>query len=109
MDRKTQWITRLFFLLFTVSVSVAVLPGGIVNVHGLFGEVTACVIVEDEDHAEEQIRDKYYEAIQKVKGINIINIWFEVLLVAVCICFWANIKSLPRGDTIITLKVRMDN
>ena len=49
MGRKKYWIIRLFFALFTMSVSVAILPCGIINVHGLFGEVTAHVIVEDKE------------------------------------------------------------
>lgn len=47
MDKKKYWILRLFFVLFTMSVSVAILPCGIINVHGLFGEVTTYVVVED--------------------------------------------------------------
>ena len=109
MDKRKYLIIRLFFVLFTMSVSVAVLPSGIINVHGLFGEVTTAVVVEDEAQEIADIKFRYYEKAQKVKGINIINIWFEVLIEAVCISFWANLVRLPRCDTIVTLKVRMDN
>ena len=30
MDKKKYWIIRLFFVLFTISVSVAILPCGII-------------------------------------------------------------------------------
>ena len=40
MKEKKQWLIRLFIILFSVSVSVAVLPCGIINTCGLFGEMT---------------------------------------------------------------------
>lgn len=109
MDKRKYWVIRLFIVLFTISVSVAVLPCGIINVHGLFGEVTTSTVVEDKDQEIANIKSIYHEKIQKVKGINVLNIWFEILITVVCICFLANLIRLPRGDTIVTLKVRMDN
>ena len=44
MKEKKQWLIRLFIILFSVSVSVAVLPCGIINTHGLFGEITSSTI-----------------------------------------------------------------
>lgn len=109
MDKRKYWVIRLFIVLFTMSVSVAVLPCGIINVHGLFGEVIASTVVEDKDQEIVNIKSIYYEKIQKVKGINVLNIWFEILITVVCICFLTNLIRLPREDTIVTLKVRMDN
>ena len=109
MDKKKYWILRLFFVLFTMSVSVAILPCGIINVHGLFGEVTTYVVVEDKEQEIVSIKDVDNIKIQTVKGINILNMWFELLIIVVCISFCANLIQLPRGDTIVTLKVRMDN
>ncbi len=43
MDKKKYWIIRLFFVLFTMSVSVAILPCGIIKVHSLFGEITTYI------------------------------------------------------------------
>lgn len=109
MDKKKYWIIRLFFVLFTMSVSVAILPCGIINVHGLFGEVTTYVVVEDKEQEIVSIKDVDNIKVQTVKGINILNIWFELLIIVVCISFCANLIKLPRGDTIVTLKVRMDD
>ena len=109
MDRKKYWILRLFLVLFTMSLSVAILPCGIINAHGLFGEVTAHVIVEDKEQEIIRIKDIDHKKIQTAEGINILNIWFELLITVVCISFCANLIKLPRGDTIITLKVRMDD
>ena len=50
-----------------------------------------------------------YEKVQTAKGVNTFNIWFEILIAVVCISFFANLVNLPRGDTIVTLKVRMDD
>ena len=109
MDKKKYWIFGLFFVLFTMSVSVAILPCGIINVHGLFGEVTTYVVVEDKEQEIVSIKDVDNIKVQTVKGINILNIWFELLIIVVCISFCANLIKLPRGDTIVTLKVRMDD
>ena len=72
MDKKKYWIIRLFFVLFTMSVSVAILPCGIINVHGLFGEVTTYVVVEDKEQEIVSIKDVDNIKVQTVKGINIL-------------------------------------
>ena len=46
---------------------------------------------------------------KQIKGINIYNIWFEVLICVICMIYIQYIFRLPREDTIITFKVRMDN
>ena len=109
MGRKKYWILRLFFVLFIISVSVAILPYGIINVHGLFGEITAHVIVEDKEQEIISIKNADYKKVQTANGVNILNIWFELLITVICISFCDNLIKLPRGDTIVTLKVRMDN
>ena len=109
MGRKKYWMLRLFFALFTMSVSVAIFPCGIINVHGIFGEVTTHVIVENKEQAIISDKDAGQKKVPTAKGINILNIWFELLIIVVCIIFCANLFELPRGDTIVTLKVRMDN
>ena len=109
MDKKKYWILRLFFVLFTMSVSVAILPCGIINVHGLFGEINTYVVIEDKEQEIVSIKDVEHKKVQSVKGINVLNIWFEILITVVYISFCANLIKLPRGETIVTLKVRMDN
>lgn len=109
MDKKKYWIIRLFFVLFSMSVSIAILPCGIINVHGLFGEVVTSTVVEDKGKEIVNIKSIDHEKVQTVKGVNILNVWFEIMIAVVCISFCANLAKLPRGDTIVTLKVRMDN
>ncbi len=99
---------RLLIFLFTVSVSVTVLPCGIINSYGLFGEITSSTITDDKD-SEISDESRVFEIKNQTKGINIINIWFEIRIFIVCMIFAEYILRLPRGDTIVTLKVRMDD
>jgi CO dehydrogenase/acetyl-CoA synthase beta subunit len=108
MENKKRWLLRLFIFLFSASVSVAVLPIGIVNAYGLFGEVTSSFVTEDKD-SEIVNERQIYELKKQVKGINIYNIWFEVWVCIMCMIFVAYMVRLPRGDTIVSLKVRMDD
>lgn len=109
MDKKKYWIMRLFLAIFTLSVSVTVIPCGIINAHGLFGEVVASAITEDKDQTMAIETAKSVRKLQQVKGMNIFYPWFEFLMAVQCICFLANLAKLPQEDTIITLKVRMNN
>jgi hypothetical protein len=109
MDKRNYWAIRLFLVLFTISVSVAVLPCGIINVCGLFGEEIISTVVEDKEQEIANIKYIEHKKVQTAKGENILNVWFEILTEVVCISFCANLVKLPRGDTIVTLKVRMDN
>lgn len=109
MDKKRHWAIRLFLVFFTISVSVAVIPCGMINVHGLFGEIVTSTAAEDKEQETVHIKSINYGKIQTIKGVNIFNSWFEVLMTVACIRFCINLIKLPRGDTIVTLKVRMDN
>ena len=73
MKEKKQWLIRLFIILFSVSVSVAVLPCGIINTHGLFGEITSSTITSDDDNSSFQ-ESRVLENRKQIKGINIYNI-----------------------------------
>ncbi len=108
MKDKKQWIIRLFIILFSISVSVTVLPCGIINTHGLFGEITTSTVTNDEDKSDFQ-ESHVFENRKQVTGINIYNIWFEIWICIICMIYIQYMFRLPREDTIITFKVRMDN
>ncbi len=108
MKIKKQWLIRIFILLFSVSVSVAVLPCGIINVHGLFGEITPTTITEDDKQLSYQ-KSHIFEKRKLSKGIYIFNIWFEIWICIMCMVLVKYMFKLPKEDTVITLKVRMDN
>ena len=108
MDNKRQFFMRLFILLFTVSVSVTVIPSSGLYTLGLFGEVKSSTVTEDSSFCEESGKQVYTNH-RKHKGINVFNIWFELWCCIVYLNFIRYKEKLPRGHTIVTLKVRMDN
>ncbi len=108
MKDKHKFIARLFIVFFTVSVSLTVLPCGIINAHGLFGEVTSSTVTdyeEDSAFVENHIQEKRTQ----IPGINVYNQWFEIWVCIVLMIFIHYMYRLPRGDTIVTYKVRMDD
>lgn len=108
MKDKKHWLLRLVIILFSVSVSVTVLPCSIVNTFGLFGEVTFTIVTDDKE--SEIVEESHiYKSEKPVKGINIYNIWFEVWILVICLICIVYMFRLPGGDTIVSLKVRMDN
>ena len=108
MNYKSQVLLRWFIFLFTVSVSVTAIPCDSIYALGLFGEVKSSTVTEDSCFQEESKKQVYTNS-HKYKGINIINIWYELWCLIVYMIFILYKDKLPRGDTIITLKVRMDN
>lgn len=108
MDKKHQFFMRLFILLFTVSVSVTVIPDNGLCTLGLFGEVKSSTVTEDNDFREESGKQVYTDH-RMHKGINVFDIWFELWCCIVYLIFIRYKEKLPRGHTIVTLKVRMDN
>ena len=107
MKRENHWILRLFILLFSISVSVAIVPCGVVNIYGALGEVYSSTTIEAENETQ-LVKAEVYKA-RKEKGINVYNVWFILCVIVLWIAFVEYSIRLPRGDTIVTLKVRMDN
>lgn len=107
MKNNKRWL-MLGILLFSVFVSTTVLPYSIVNTFGLFGEITSSAVAEDKE-SETVDERQVHELSKQVKRINIYNIWFEVWICIICMIFIAYMIRLPRGDTIVSLKVRMDD
>lgn len=108
MNKKNRFFLHLFILFFTVSVSVTIIPYGSICTLGLFGEIKSSTVTEDNNLVEEVEKQVDIQS-HKCKGINIINIWYELWCSIVCLIFIMYMSKLPRGDTIVTLKVRMDD
>lgn len=108
MNKSHPFLMHLFILSFTVSVSVTAIPCNGINIIGLFGEIKSSTVTED-NQLHEALEKQAYIKSHKYKGINIINIWYELWCSIVCMIFIKYLSRLPRGDTIITFKVRMDN
>lgn len=107
MNKKSLLI-RLYILLFTVSISTTVIPCGIVQSLGLFGEMKFST-VKQEKNLTEAIKKHIPIKVRKEKGIPIINIWLEIWICIISLIFIVYNLRLPRKDTIVTLKVRMNN
>lgn len=107
MKRENHWMMSLFIILFSIFVSVAIVPCGMVNVYGALGEVYSFVTIEAENEAQFYKED--VSKARKVKGINVYNVWFILYVTVLYIAFVVYLIRLPRGNTIVTLKVRMDN
>ena len=108
MKENKKWLIRLFIILFSASVSWTVLPCGIINTYGLFGEIISSTIINDENNCSFQ-ESRVFENRKRIKGINIYNIWFDVWICVICMIFIQYRFRLPRKNTIITFKVRIDN
>lgn len=107
MRHKKELIVRLFLVLFSLSVSVTVIPCGLVIVHGLFWEIKSAAVSEEKQAAEEiysfSIRHN------RIRGTNLYNIWFEIVAIILYLIYISYMIRLPREETIVALKVRMDN
>lgn len=108
MSHRENFILRLFLVLFTASVSMTVIPSGIVTAYGLFGEAKTSVVTEEgEERAEEVSHVAKRE--RSAKQDNLFNIWFVLEALILCLIYTAYGIRLPGRDTIVALKVRMDD
>jgi hypothetical protein len=108
MKNKKQLLIRLLILLFMFSVSTTVISCGIINTIGLFGEVISSTVTEDKETEKADVRQIFVKS-QYTRGENIYNIWYEVWICTICLILIFYMFRLPREDTIVTLKVRMDD
>lgn len=108
MKNNKQWLIRRLLFWFTVSISITVLPCGVIHTYSLFGEITSSVVTNDNDS---EISDESYkiESRKQVVGISFYNIWFEIWIFVICIIFVEHMRRLPRENTVVTLKIRMNN
>lgn len=108
MNNKSKFLLRLFIVFFTVSVSATVLPSEVINGYGLFGEVKSSTVTRENRKNTEAITS-VFEKSGMLKGINVYNLWFEIAVIIIFLIFVSYGVGLPGRDTIVTLKVRMDN
>ena len=108
MNYKSKILFRLAIILFTVSISTAVIPCGLINAYGLFGEVKSSTVTDQNRKSTEEIASTF-EKSNTAKGINIYNIWFWLVTIIIFLILTSYMIRLPRSETIVTLKVRMDN
>ena len=108
MEKRNR-ITLLYIWLFTVSISMTVIPSGIINTYGLLGEIKAAVICENRSAVKHLIEARKLTEKMHRKGVNVYNYWFISLMIILYIRFSSYVFRLPPSNTIVSLKVRLDN
>lgn len=109
MTKKNSYcLMRLFLLLFALYVTVPIISYSYVPSYGLFGELKSLVVVNENQEELEEVSSKTTVQ-RKRKGKNIFNSWLLVLVYIACLRLLAHSIKLPKADTIVAKKVRMDN
>lgn len=108
MSHKNKMFCKLFSIFFTLSVSLTVIPCGLINIHGLFGELKSTIVTEDGQTGKEELASIAKQRLC-VSGENIYNIWFVLSVIVTYLIFDLYRLKLPQEKTIVTLKVRMDD
>lgn len=106
--KNSHYLMRLFLLLFVLSATVPIISCSCVPSYGLFGELKSLVVVNEDKEEISEISSKVTMR-RKQKGKNIFNLWLIVLAYIVCLELLAHSTKLPKADTIIAKKVRMNN
>lgn len=109
MTKKSSFcLMRLFLLFFTLYVTVPMISCSYVPSYGLFGELKSLAIVSEN---KEEIFEVYsrINIQRKQKGKNIFNLWLYFLVLIICLRLLAHNIKLPKADTIVAKKVRMNN
>ncbi|SEW22632.1 hypothetical protein [[Clostridium] fimetarium] len=117
MDSSTEYLNnnqyklkrlliRLLIVLFTVSISVAIIPSGILILQGFFGEVKIAVVEERETAQEQQ---DIQRTINLKENIRIFNIWLLIIITILLLRFIIHSSKAPPHQTLVSIRVRMDD
>lgn len=106
--KNSHCLIGLFLLLFALSVTVPIIPYSYVLNYGLFGELKSLVVANENKEEILEVSSKITVQ-RKQKGKNIFNLWLLVLAYIVCLRLLAHDTKLPKADTIVAKKVRMNN
>lgn len=106
--KNSHCLIRLIPLLFALYVAVPIISYSYVPGHGLFGEMKFFVVVNEDN---EEILEAFSKTTvsRNQKGKNIFNIWLLVLAYITCLRLLEHSIKLPKADTIVAKKVRMNN
>ena len=76
--------------------------------YGLFGELKTLIVINENKEETAEVSSKVTVQ-KKQKGKNIFNLWFYFLVLITCLRLLAHRIKLPKADTIVAKKVRMNN
>lgn len=107
MKKNNTIIKKLIVFLFVFYIAVPTALCGVLNLYGYYGEIKSSVILDSEDKFSDISTTKTVK--KKVVSRTIYNSWLILLYTAVMIGISACVYRLPREDTIVYKKVRMNN
>lgn len=107
-------IFRVLIFLFTINVSISVLPGGIVQSYGLFGELLSVSVAENQESgirakAVKGKSDKRYKTIINKEQQRVQYVWPLLAIIILSILYLQYWLTFSNYETPVVLKVRMNN
>ncbi len=108
MAKKNSYCLMRLLLLFALFATIPINSYTYMPSYGLFGELKALIVANENKEEITEVSSKV--TIQKKqKGKNIFNLWFYFLVFITCLRLLAHRIKLPKTDTIVAQKVRMNN
>ncbi len=108
MTRKNSYCLMRLLLLFALFAAIPISSYTYVSSYGLFGELKTLIVANENKEEIAEVSSKV-TAQKKQKGKNIFNLWIYFLVWITCLRLLAHSIKLPRADTIVAKKVRMNN
>ena len=108
MSRKENFLLRLFLIFFTVSVSAAVIPCGIVTAYGLFGEAGTSVVTDEGSVDAEEV-SPVVKSVRAARQARLYPVWLVADVLILCRIHPARGMRLSGRDTLVALKVRIND
>lgn len=99
----------LLFLLFGILLSLQAVPSGGIISHGLFGEAEAVSFVQEEKEETAVLSQAIREIQKAVKGLMVFCSYLLLVILVICLQFTVYQYRLPKVETMVTRKVRMDH
>lgn len=108
MTRKNSYCLMRLLLLFALFAAIPISSYTYVSSYGLFGELKTLIVANENKEEIAEVSSKATVQ-KKQKGKNIFNLWIYFLVWITCLRLLAHSIKLPRADTIVAKKVRMNN
>lgn len=108
MTRKNSYCLMRLLLLFAFFATIPMNSYTYVPSYGLFGELKTLIVANENKEETAEVSSKVTVQ-KKQKGKNIFNLWFYYLVLIICLRLLAHRIKLPKADTIVAEKVRMNN
>lgn len=109
MNRKKQTAFRLFVVLFMIFIFAPASSSTIILSYGLLGQVKSVLVSENQVQIQEQKNKADQNNIESQKDIQIFNIWLLILAIILYIKYALYGLRLPRKNTLVLMKVCIDN